>query len=65
MTRMVLQRCANPKCWRFFPKPIDSPRTECDDDCTKQRAALQAQQARAAESQREQQRTGWRAWRAS
>lgn len=48
MTRMVLVKCANPKCWRHFPKAADSPRVCCDETCDKQLAAVQAQAERLA-----------------
>ena len=46
VTRMVLVKCANPKCWRYFPKAADSPRVCCDEACDQQRAAVQAQAER-------------------
>ena len=48
MTRMVLVKCANPKCWRHFPKAAGSPRVCCDETCDKQLAAVQAQAERLA-----------------
>lgn len=47
LTRMVLTKCANPKCWRHFPKPADSARVCCDDACDIQRTALAAAAVRA------------------
>jgi hypothetical protein len=31
MIRMVLAKCANPKCWRYFPKAVDAAQTMCND----------------------------------
>jgi hypothetical protein len=46
MTRMVLCKCANPKCWRVFPKAVDSVARCCDETCERQAQAVEAQQAR-------------------
>jgi hypothetical protein len=46
MTRMVLCKCANPKCWRYFPKAVDSVARCCDETCERQAQAVEAQQAR-------------------
>lgn len=48
MTRMVLCKCANPKCWRYSPKSADSPQRTCDETCERQRAEIQAQADRLA-----------------
>jgi hypothetical protein len=46
MTRMELVRCANPKCWRFLPRPVGSGQRCCDEACERQAQAIAAQQAR-------------------
>lgn len=46
MTRMVLTKCANPACWRMFPKPIESRATCCDEACATRRAAILARHLR-------------------
>jgi hypothetical protein len=55
MTRMELVKCANPACWRYFPRPVatvppapgraDAPRTTCDDACEIARLAAKARAA--------------------
>lgn len=52
MTRMVLAKCANPKCWRYFPKPAESVQACCDETCERQRQAIAAQQARIADARK-------------
>jgi hypothetical protein len=48
MTRMVLCKCANPRCWRYFPKPADSLARCCDEACERQAQAIEARLKRGA-----------------